>query len=109
MQTGTQRVVTRVGGMVWSGRVRSGLLTAFLLWDGWMKVVKHPLALKGMTDAGYPQSSIVPIGIALVLSAVVYAIPQTAVLGAVLLTGYLGGAAPPMCIWATSTGKPGSL
>jgi hypothetical protein len=57
-----------------------------------MKVVKHPLALKGMTEAGFPESSIVPIGLALVLSTVVYAIPQTAVLGAVLLTGYLGGA-----------------
>ncbi|GAC1655123.1 MAG: hypothetical protein NVS9B15_15910 [Acidobacteriaceae bacterium] len=57
-----------------------------------MKVVKHPMALAGMAQAGYPESSIVPIGLALVVAAILYAIPHTAVLGAVLLTGYLGGA-----------------
>ena len=78
--------------MWWSGAVLSGLLGLFLLWDGGMKVIKHPMVVKATVGAGFPENTIVPIGIALVVSVILYAIPRTAVLGCVLLTGYLGGA-----------------
>jgi hypothetical protein len=77
---------------LWIGRVLSGLMSAFLLLDSGMKMVKAAPAVKGTIDLGYPDSVVVGIGIALFISTILYLIPRTAVLGAIFLTGYLGGA-----------------
>jgi hypothetical protein len=60
--------------------------------DGVMKLFKPAPVLKASAELGWPESIIVSTGIVLLLCTILYAIPKTAVLGAVLLTGYLGGA-----------------
>jgi len=77
---------------LWTGRVMSGLMVAFLILDGAMKLARLAPVVKGTVELGYPIASIVPIGIALLACVALYLIPRTAILGAVLLTGYLGGA-----------------
>lgn len=79
-------------GMVWGGRIMSGLPALFLLMDGVMKLFKPDFVVQGTVQLGYPESCIVPLGIVLTVSALLYMVPRTAVLGAILLTGYLGGA-----------------
>lgn len=79
-------------GALWTGRGISVLVTLFMLLDAVMKVIKSAAAVEGTARVGYPVSVVVPIGIALLVSTVIYAIPRTSVLGAILLTGYLGGA-----------------
>jgi len=78
--------------MVWTGRVLSLLCVLFLLMDSLMKVFKAKLAVDATKDLGYPESTVVWIGVVLLVCTIVYALGQTSVLGAVLLTGYLGGA-----------------
>jgi hypothetical protein len=78
--------------MIWSGRIMSGLATLFLLIDAVMKVVKARVAVEGTVQVGYPESTVVGIGLSLLVSTLLYAIPRTSVLGAILVTGYLGGA-----------------
>ena len=78
--------------MVWTGRIMSALSALFLLMDGAMKLVKPAPVLEATARLGYAESVIVPLGIVLLVCTVVYIIPRTAVLGAILLTGYLGGA-----------------
>ncbi len=77
---------------LWAGRVISGLVAVFLLVDGVMKLVKPAFVVNATMLLGYPESTIVGMGIALTASTVLYVIPRTAILGAILLTGYLGGA-----------------
>jgi hypothetical protein len=79
-------------GALWAGRVLSGLTALFLLFDAAMKLVKPAPVVKATVDLGYPEGVIVPLGIALLACTVLYVVPRTAVLGAILLTGYLGGA-----------------
>lgn len=76
----------------WTSWIVSGLLIAFLVSDAVPKVLEMGVSVKGTTDLGYPESTVVPIGIALLTSTILYAIPRTALIGAILLTGYLGGA-----------------
>ena len=76
----------------WAGYIISALPVLFLLLDGTMKLFKPEIVIKATTDLGYPESTIVPIGITLVACTILYIIPQTAIFGAILLTGYLGGA-----------------
>jgi DoxX-like protein len=91
METATQ--VARVSKkQLWAGRIVSALPILFLLMDGIMKLVKPPVVISGTVELGYAESVIVPLGILLTACTVVYAIPRTSVLGAILLTGYLGGA-----------------
>lgn len=78
--------------LVWAGRILSALPVLFLLLDGVMKVVKPPFVVEATVQLGYPESVIVGLGILLVACTILYIIPRTAVLGAILLTGYLGGA-----------------
>jgi hypothetical protein len=78
--------------MLWTGRVISALVILFLVADSIGKVMKFAPYLEGTVKAGYPASLVVPLGIVLLICTVVYAIPITSVLGAILLTGYLGGA-----------------
>jgi hypothetical protein len=77
---------------VWTGRVISTLLVLFFLWDGGMKLVKPDFVVKASAELGIPEAPLVGIGVALLASTLLYAFPPTAVLGAILLTGYLGGA-----------------
>ena len=77
---------------LWAGRIISGLPALFLLVDGAMKLVKPAVVVEGTVRLGYSESVIVPLGIVLLVSTVLYLIPKTSVLGAILLTGYLGGA-----------------
>jgi hypothetical protein len=77
---------------VWTGRILQLLLIVLLLFDAGIKVLKLDFAVKATIEAGYPVSAVAPVGWTLLISLVVYAIPRTAVLGAILLTGYLGGA-----------------
>jgi hypothetical protein len=72
--------------------VLSALAVLLLLFSGGMKLARPPQVTEGFVQLGYPENLAVPIGLVEVASAVLYAIPQTAVLGAILLTGYLGGA-----------------
>jgi hypothetical protein len=75
-----------------AGYVLSTIPVLFLLMDGIMKLFKPAVVVNGTVDLGYSESVIVPLGIILTACTILYAIPRTAVLGAVLLTGYLGGA-----------------
>src|SRR5262245_26671487 len=77
---------------LWTGRIISGLLALFLLFDGGMKLAKPAFVVEACNELGIPENAIVGIGIALLISTILYVIPRTSVLGAILLTGYLGGA-----------------
>ena len=76
----------------WTGRILSGLPALFLLVDGAMKLFKPAPVVEATTQLGYSESVILPLGIVLLICTFVYLTPRTAVLGAILLTGYLGGA-----------------
>lgn len=76
----------------WAGYILTGLPALFLLLDAIGKLVKPNAVVEGTVALGYPESVIVPLGIVLLVCTVLYIIPRTAVLGAILLTGYLGGA-----------------
>jgi hypothetical protein len=82
----------RTSRTVWAGRAISTLIVLLLLFDATGKLLRVPQVVEGTAQLGYPASTIVPIGIILLTCVVLYAIPRTAVFGAVLLTGYLGGA-----------------
>ena len=77
---------------LWAGRIISALPVLFLLMDGVMKLVKPTRVVETTVKLGYPESVILPIGIVLLVCTVLCVIPRTCVLGAILLTGYLGGA-----------------
>ena len=77
---------------LWAGRIISALPVLFLLFDGVMKLFKPKFVVEATVQLGYSESVIVPLGAVLTICTVLYAIPRTAVLGAILLTGYLGGA-----------------
>jgi len=77
---------------LWIGRIMSFLPALFLILDAVMKLVKPAFVVDATVQLGYGESAIVPIGAVLLLITILYLIPRTAVLGAILLTGYLGGA-----------------
>lgn len=79
-------------GRVWAGRIVSILPALFLIVDAVMKFIKPAPVVDGTVKLGYSESVILPLGIVLLVCTVLYLIPKTAVLGAILLTGYLGGA-----------------
>jgi DoxX-like family len=79
-------------GRLWTGRIMSALPALFLLVDGVGKLVKPAPVVEGTVQLGYPESVLLGLGIVLLACTVLYVIPRTAVLGAILLTGYLGGA-----------------
>jgi len=78
--------------MLWTGRIISALPVLFLLMDGVMKLFKPRVVVEATVQLGYPESVILGLGIVLITCTVLYIIPPTSVLGAILLTGYLGGA-----------------
>jgi hypothetical protein len=78
--------------MLLTGRILSGLIVAFLLFMTAFGLLKPEMSKQGMRDMGYPESVGMPITIAFLVCIVLYAIPRTSVLGAILMTGYFGGA-----------------
>lgn len=78
--------------MLWTGRVISILVILNLLMSGGFGLAKPPVAVQGSLALGFPESTLVPTGAILILCTLLYAIPRTTILGAILLTGYLGGA-----------------
>src|SRR5579885_3456944 len=78
--------------MLWTGYIISFLPALFLLMDGVMKLVKPDPVVEATVKLGYPESVILGLGIVLLSCTILYLIPRTSVLGAILLTGYLGGA-----------------
>jgi len=83
-------------GMLWTGRIITVLVGLFLLFDSGVKLIKAPSAVQGTIQLGYPESAVVPIGVTLLVSLVLYLVPRTSILGAILLAGYLGGATATM-------------
>jgi hypothetical protein len=79
-------------GRRWTGLALSGVAVMFLLFDSVGKLLKVAPVVEGTAQLGYPESTIVPIGVILLICVVTYIVPRTAILGAVLLTGYMGGA-----------------
>jgi hypothetical protein len=77
---------------LWAGRIMSGLPVLFLLMDGAMKLWRPPVVVEATRQLGFPESQIMGLGVVLLASVLTSLTPRTSVLGAVLLTGYLGGA-----------------
>jgi hypothetical protein len=77
---------------LWAGRIISALVVLFLIFDGVTKVMKVPAVMEATARIGFPANLIPGIGILLLACTAVYVIPRTSILGAILLTGYLGGA-----------------
>jgi hypothetical protein len=77
---------------LWTGRAISTLVVLFLVFDGVTKLMKVPQVIQASTRLGLPQTTVSGIGAVLLVSTLVYVIPRTSVLGAILLTAYLGGA-----------------
>jgi len=92
-------------GALWTGRIITGIIVLFLLVDALMKVVESGPAMEGSVQLGWPEQSVQGIGIVLLLATILYVIPLTSVLGAIILTGYLGGATAVM-VRAMQPGHP---
>src|SRR2546421_4198917 len=89
MQTETAPVSKK---MLWIGRIISALPVLFLLMDGVMKLIKPAMVVDATVQLGYRETVILPLGIVLLGCTILYIIPRTCIFGAILLTGYLGGA-----------------
>jgi len=79
-------------GAQWAGYIVTALPAVFLLLDGIMKVIKPAFVVDATVKLGYAEGVIIPLGIVMVICTVLYLVPQTSILGAILLTGHLGGA-----------------
>jgi ABC-type transport system involved in cytochrome c biogenesis permease component len=77
---------------LWTGRVITGLMALFFLFDVSMKFVQPKPVAESFVQAGWPIGLSAPLGAVLLASTILYLIPRTSILGAILLTGYLGGA-----------------
>lgn len=78
--------------MLWTGRIMSALPVLMLLFSAVMKFVRPPGFAEGLAKLGLPESMMLGLGILELTCTILYVIPRAAVLGAILLTGYLGGA-----------------
>jgi hypothetical protein len=92
MEMPSDKVNTGSKGKLWTGRALTGLTVLFMLFDAVGKFVMPQQVVQAFARLGFPTALGVSIGVLLFVSTILYAIPRTAVLGAVLLTGYLGGA-----------------
>ena len=91
MQSSTQSA-TESKGMLWTGRVLSGLMALFFVLDGVGHLMKPAPVVEAFARLGYPLSASVGIGLLALICTAIYVTPRTSVLGAILLTGYMGGA-----------------
>jgi hypothetical protein len=87
-----QNVEGASGKIVWTGRVLAGVVSLLLFFSASMKFVGGAEVKEGMAHLGLPESMIIPLGILEATCTVIYLIPATSVLGAILLAGYMGGA-----------------
>lgn len=78
--------------MFWAGWVLAVVPSGLLIFSGVMKLTRSPEVLKGFADVGWPERLAVPLGVTELLCTLIFLIPKTSVLGAILLTGYMGGA-----------------
>lgn len=83
---------TESKAMLWTGRVMSGVVILFLLFDGAIKLVPLDIVIETSRELGIPTGLARTLGVLTLVCTLLYAIPTTSVLGAVLMTGYLGGA-----------------
>ena len=83
-------------GALWTGRVLSAVPAFMMAMSAGLKFAHSEQVVQGMAHFGYPEGTIVPIGILEISCVIVYLIPQTAVIGAILIAGYLGGATATM-------------
>jgi DoxX-like family len=88
----TAQVVPVSKGMLWTGYIISGLVVLFMIFDGVTKVIKVPQVIAASAKIGYNAGTVVGIGATLLVCTALYVIPRTSIFGAILLTGYLGGA-----------------
>lgn len=79
-------------GKLWTARILGTLAVLFLFVDAAGKILRLTPYVEGTAKVGYPAGCLVPLGLVLLASTILYVVPRTAVLGAILLTGYLGGA-----------------
>jgi hypothetical protein len=77
---------------IWAGRIMSGLVILFLLLDGAMKLIPLNVVVEASEQLGIPAGLARTLGVLTLACTLLYAVPRTSVLGAILLTGYLGGA-----------------
>src|SRR5215467_3501951 len=77
---------------LWMGRVIGALLLLFLAFDAGVKILKLRVAVQGTTGLGYPEHLVVVLGIVELICLIAYVVPRTSIIGAILLTGSLGGA-----------------
>lgn len=77
---------------LWAGRIMSGIAILFLFVDALGKLLRLDPVVKGSVELGFPESTVFGIGVVLLVCVLFYVVPRTSILGAVLLTGYLGGA-----------------
>jgi hypothetical protein len=91
MQSATQTVPASKK-MLWTGRIISAVVVLFLLFDSVIKFIKPTPVVEASAHLGLPDSLAFVLGIILLACTAIYAIPRTSILGAILLTGYLGGA-----------------
>ncbi|MEK6803610.1 MAG: DoxX family protein [Nitrospirota bacterium] len=78
--------------LIWAGRVMSGLLACLLTMSAAMKLVGGREVIEGFARMGLPESLRVPLGVLELACVLIYVVPSTSVIGAILLTGYVGGA-----------------
>lgn len=79
-------------GKVWTGRIMGGIVILFMLMDSVFKFIVNEQVIKGTTDLGFSTHHLPTLGTLGLLSIILYIIPRTEILGAILLTGYWGGA-----------------
>src|SRR5690242_17194714 len=92
MQTTQREAAMTSSKMTWAGRIMSALPVLLLVFCASMKLVGTAAVLQGLTHAGFPERFVRPLGILELICTIIYLIPLTSVIGAILLTGYLGGA-----------------
>lgn len=85
-------MVAATGAIVWVGRVISVLVSLVFAMSAFMKVKGGAELMQGMAHLGLPESLIMPLAILEISCVVIYLVPATSVLGAILLTGFIGGA-----------------
>jgi hypothetical protein len=78
--------------MLWTGRVLTAVISALLLMGASMAILRVPQAVEGTVQLGYPAAVVFPLGLVQLVSLALYLYPRTSVLGAILWTGYFGGA-----------------
>src|SRR2546430_7123016 len=77
---------------LWTGRIISGFIVLFMLFDGGAKIVRFDPYVKGTIAAGFADRLVVPLGILSLICTILYAIPRTSILGGILLAAYYRGA-----------------